>query len=157
MPLTERSTNLQPRKDDGCVYTAEAGKEQYTRPADNTQTVRAATVNGGTGGGTAEISTSRTQEWSTSMSAGVNILEIVSASVSFEMSESVTDSTAYTFSVPAGQTGQVGFTANLRCTSGMFSLSLTPGLADTIGTRYHRSMLRRDHYFWGNLLTLQRI
>jgi hypothetical protein len=52
------------------------------------------------------------------MEAGVNIFEIVSASVSFEFSESITDSTTYSFSIPDGQTGLVGFTANLRCTTG---------------------------------------
>lgn len=101
-----------------CVYTADSGMEEYTRPADDTQIVTNSAVNGGTQGNSVEISTARTQEWSTSISAGVDIFEIVSTSVSFEFSESITDTTTYTFNVPAGQTGQVGFTANLRCTTG---------------------------------------
>ncbi|THY95088.1 hypothetical protein D6C92_04571 [Aureobasidium pullulans] len=105
------------RRDD-CSYTADG--QAYTRPADNTQLVTKKSL---TGPADVEISTSRTQEWSTSISAGVNILEIVSSSVSFEFSESVTDSTSFTFPIPSGQTGRVGFTANLRCTKGTISCS----------------------------------
>ncbi|KAG9529381.1 hypothetical protein KCU93_g3536, partial [Aureobasidium melanogenum] len=112
IPVTEYG-GLKPRAE--CVYTADGGMEEYTRPADNTQIVKGSAV---TGPGSIDITESRTQSWSTSMEAGVNIFEIVSASVSFEFSESITDSTTYSFSIPDGQTGLVGFTANLRCTTG---------------------------------------
>jgi len=101
------------KRQSGCSYAAEG--EPYTRPADNTQIV----TPGGVVSGTITISETRTQEWTTSIDAGINILEIVSAGVSFSISESVSDSTEYSFTAPAGQTGRVGFTANLRCTTGL--------------------------------------
>lgn len=106
------------RKRDSCVYTADAGMEEYTRPADSTQIVTDVAVNGGTGGSSVDITKSRTQSWETSIEASVDIFEIVSTSVSFSFSKSITDSTTYSFNVPAGENGQVGFTANLRCTTG---------------------------------------
>lgn len=111
-------TGLLKRAD--CSYTADG--EPYTRPADNTQVV---SVKSATGPADLDVSKSCTQGWSTSISAGVDIFEIVSASAGFEFSKSVTDSSTFSFSVPSGQTGRVGFTANLRCTKGQRDLTDT--------------------------------
>jgi hypothetical protein len=44
--------------------------------------------------------------------------DVVSLGVGFEMTETVEGSTTHSFSVPAGQTGDIGFTAYLVCTFG---------------------------------------
>ncbi|KAM7212420.1 hypothetical protein V8F06_012189 [Rhypophila decipiens] len=73
---------------------------EYTRPADNTQIV----------------SPSRTQSFTTSMDIG--FADILSFGLGFKVQESFTDSTAFSFTLEEGQSGNVGFTAFLRCTRG---------------------------------------
>ncbi|KAL8995265.1 MAG: hypothetical protein Q9169_004971 [Polycauliona sp. 2 TL-2023] len=51
---------------------------------------------------------------------GINI-EVLSASTEISFSETTTDEKSRTWTVPAGQTGKVGFTPNLRCTRGKFT------------------------------------
>jgi hypothetical protein len=104
-----------PRPRAECVYTANGGMEGYTRPADNTQIVKGSTV---TGPAEIEITETREQSWTTSMEAGVNFLEIITASVGFEFSESISESTTYKFQIQEGDSGIIGFTAYLRCTTG---------------------------------------
>ncbi|KAL8837332.1 MAG: hypothetical protein Q9205_007387 [Flavoplaca limonia] len=100
-------------------YTADEGGEQYTRPADAPQIVATAS-DGGTEGTEITISKSRTVEQSVTFSAGIN-LEVLQASTELSFSESLTDEKQRTWTVPAGQTGKVGFTPNLRCTRGHFT------------------------------------
>ncbi|KAK4207877.1 hypothetical protein QBC37DRAFT_444238 [Rhypophila decipiens] len=87
-------------------------QEEYTRPADNTQIVSRNAV----GPGTIEITASRTQSYTTSMNIG--FADILSFGLGFEVQESFTDSTAFSFTLEEGQSGNVGFTAFLRCTRG---------------------------------------
>ncbi|KAH6626515.1 hypothetical protein B0J18DRAFT_425017 [Chaetomium sp. MPI-SDFR-AT-0129] len=89
-----------------------AGQDEYTRPADNTQIVHPAV----SGPGEFAITQSRTQTFTTSMSIG--FADILSLGVSFEMSESVQDTHATTFPVEAGQSGEIGFTSFFVCTAG---------------------------------------
>jgi hypothetical protein len=90
-----------------CIYIANGGMEEYNRPADNTQIVTISAVTRSVGTTQVDITKERSQSWTTFVSAGVDIFEIVSASVGFESSKSITDPTAYTFTVPEGQTGEV--------------------------------------------------
>ncbi|KAL9081316.1 MAG: hypothetical protein Q9157_000171 [Trypethelium eluteriae] len=104
-------------KRDSCSkWTADSGMEQYTRPSDNTSIV-ATGVNGGTGGSSVQITHERSQSWTTSISAGLSF-DVFSANMEFSMTQEVSTSKAYTFNVPAGQSGNVGWTATLTCSTG---------------------------------------
>jgi hypothetical protein len=110
----------------GCTqnsWKADPGKDSYTRPADNTQLVSDNNAEGGTGGSTIQITHTREQSWSTTFGATMGIEDVLSLGLSFEQSfsESVSDSKSYTFNVPAGQSGFVGFTATMRCSTGKIS------------------------------------
>lgn len=61
------------------------------------------------------------QSATTSTSFDVTVgdpLGIISASVGFEFSNTQTDSLAYTFTIPADESGYVGFTPAYQCTTG---------------------------------------
>lgn len=109
------TTTITPRsRCDANSWKPNPGKDEYTRPADNTQIVHPAV----SGPGEFSITQSRTQTFTTSMSIG--FADILSLGVSFEMSESVQDTHATTFPVEAGQTGEIGFTSFMVCTAGEY-------------------------------------
>ncbi|KAI4169305.1 MAG: hypothetical protein LQ343_005803 [Gyalolechia ehrenbergii] len=96
--------------------------EVYTRPADAPQIV-ATGVDGGTTGSEVTISHSREVSQSISFTAGVNI-EIISAETTMTFEESITDTKEKKWTIPAGQSGKVGFTPNLKCSKGsLFHIS----------------------------------
>lgn len=95
-----------------------ANGDIYTIPAPNTQIV-GENLNGGTGGATFAVTATREQSSSTTIETGANVLDIISASLSVTFEQSISDSKAYTFNIPAGQSGQLGFTSTLQCTDGM--------------------------------------
>ncbi len=101
--------------DDDCKDYVPDG-EVYTRPADVTQIV-ATGVNGGTTGSEVEITEERSVSQSVTFSAGINI-EIISASTEISFEETLTNGKAKKWTIPAGQSGKVGFTPNLKCTKG---------------------------------------
>ena len=102
-------------------WVPDAGKEDYTRPADNTQIVLA----GVSGPGSVTITHERSQSWTSSMGANIGFADILSLGVSTEESETeeVSDTSSRLFTVGDGQTGDVGFTAYLRCSTGEFIFS----------------------------------
>lgn len=106
----ERFQHLQKRS---CTENSWKGGEVLTKPADNVQIVYKSTVSGP---GSVTVETARTQIWTNSMSLGIS--DILSLGVSTEFTESVTASKSYTFTIPAGQTGVVGFTATMSCSTG---------------------------------------
>ncbi|KAL8787750.1 MAG: hypothetical protein Q9213_002070 [Squamulea squamosa] len=117
-PPLGKPSKLARRKDnddDGCKDYVPDG-EVYTRPADATQIV-ATGVSGGTTGSEVEISEERSVSQSITFSAGINI-EIISASTEMTFEETITNGKTKKWTVPAGQTGKVGFTPNLKCTKG---------------------------------------
>jgi hypothetical protein len=105
---------------DGGSWVPDAGKEDYTKPAPNTQIVLGQ-VDGGSNGNTVTITSTREQSWSTTATQELGFADIISMGISFSETyeESISDSKAYTFNVPSGQKGSVGFTAFLECTTGM--------------------------------------
>lgn len=90
--------------------------DSYTRPADAPQ-IMLTNVDGGNGGVTVTISEARESSFSSSFTAGLNI-GVVEASTTITFEHSITDTKSRAWQVPAGQTGKVGFTPNLMCTSG---------------------------------------
>ncbi|KAL9092157.1 MAG: hypothetical protein Q9165_004590 [Trypethelium subeluteriae] len=113
--LHQRSNDLFKR--DSCSkWTADSGMQEYTRPSDNV-TIVASGVSGGTGGSSVQITHERSQSWTTSISAGLSF-DVFSANMEFSMTQEVSTSKAYTFNVPAGQSGNVGWTATLTCSTG---------------------------------------
>ncbi|KAL9011604.1 MAG: hypothetical protein Q9173_003565 [Seirophora scorigena] len=90
--------------------------EYYTRP-DNVVQIVATGMDGGTTGAEVEITEERTVTESITMSAGFD-LEIISASMEMTFEKSITNGKAKTWTIPAGQSGKVGFTPTLRCTRG---------------------------------------
>ncbi|KAK4040839.1 hypothetical protein C8A01DRAFT_35114 [Parachaetomium inaequale] len=110
-PLADRGPKAKRSCDDGS-WRADDGKAEYTRPADNTQIV----ARGVAGPGSVEITSTRSQSFTTSMNIG--FADILSLGVGFEMTESVSDSTAHSFTVLEGQSGDVGFTSYMLCTAG---------------------------------------
>lgn len=104
-------------------WVPDAGKEDYTKPADGTQVVYGSV----SGPATIEITKARTQDWTTTMDASLGFGNILSMGISFsnEYGESITDTKSQSFPVPAGQTGSVGFTPYLECTTGKIT-TLTP-------------------------------
>ncbi|KAF2759132.1 hypothetical protein EJ05DRAFT_485200 [Pseudovirgaria hyperparasitica] len=99
-----------------CTKNSWQGGEVLTKPADNVQIVYDQEVQGGSGGTSVAITKERTQQWSTSMSLG--IADILSLGVSTEFTESESTSKQVMFSVPAGQSGKVGWTATMNCSTG---------------------------------------
>ncbi|KAK3301862.1 uncharacterized protein B0T15DRAFT_544888 [Chaetomium strumarium] len=93
-------------------WRADEGRAEYTRPADGTQILLRAVR----GPGQFQITETRSQSFTTSMDIG--FADVLSLGVGFEMTETVEDSQAYTFTVGEGQTGDVGFTPYLLCTTG---------------------------------------
>lgn len=124
---------LQTRKDkgrcDGDWKPDSDATDKYTKPAEKTQVV-ATDVSGGTSGTTITITATRSQSWTNGTSFDFGIADILSlgASISESFTEEKSDSTAKAFSVPAGQNGDVGFTAYLWCTKGKSFDGLTVGL-----------------------------
>ncbi|KAL8852456.1 MAG: hypothetical protein Q9221_002686 [Calogaya cf. arnoldii] len=110
-----RDDNESKDNDESCKKYVPDG-EAYTTSANATQIV-ARGVNGGTGGAEVEITKERSVSQSITFSAGINI-EIISASTEISFEETITNGKAMKWTVPAGQTGKVGFTPNLKCTKG---------------------------------------
>ncbi|KAI0020346.1 hypothetical protein F4780DRAFT_791994 [Xylariomycetidae sp. FL0641] len=94
-------------------WVADAGMESYTRPSDNTTIVLASVSEGDN-----QITHTRSQSYTTTLEAGLGIEDILSLGISFSITETIEDSSARTFHVDAGQSGSVGFTAYLRCSTG---------------------------------------
>lgn len=59
-----------------------------------------------------------TEEASTSFSASVTALEIISVSTTFEFSISHAETVTYAVTVPAGESGRIGFTPYFQCVKG---------------------------------------
>jgi hypothetical protein len=95
-----------------CTEGSWKGGEVLTKPADNVQIVVDSVV------GPAEVKKAkeRTQSWTTSMSLGIS--DIISLGVSAEFTESVSSSTEIAVTIKEGQSGKLGFTATLSCTTG---------------------------------------
>lgn len=87
-------------------------RAEYTRPANGTQIMRAAVS------GPAAIYITKTRSQSSTTSTDLTSEDIVSLGVGLEMVEMVEDSAPSTFHVAEGQTGDIGFTPFLVCTSG---------------------------------------
>ncbi|KAI4593020.1 hypothetical protein KJ359_010274 [Pestalotiopsis sp. 9143b] len=96
--------------------------DEYTRPADDSTMVKSG-VNGGTAGNQIGVSTSRSQTWTSSVSMDFGFADVISMGLSFSEDEScqLTDTEQYTFSVPAGQVGNVYWTATLHCYTGTYA------------------------------------
>ena len=99
--------------------------DSYIRPADG-PTIVASEVDGGPEGSEIQITRSRTQSWSTTMEMSLGIADVLSLGLSFSSTfqESITDSKAYSFTVPKGEKGYVIFTAYLRCSVGKRALPM---------------------------------
>jgi hypothetical protein len=95
-----------------CTKNSWKGGEVLTKPADNVQIVKDSV----TGPGSVTITEERTQSWSTSMSIG--IADILSLGVSTEFTESVSSGSQVTVEIAEGQSGKLGFTATLSCSTG---------------------------------------
>lgn len=97
-------------------WVADPNRDDYTRPADNTQVV----LTGVAGPQTVRITKTRSQSYTSTLGASIGIEDIFSLGLSFEESftEEISDSTSRSFKVQDGQTGDVGFTSYLRCSSG---------------------------------------
>ncbi|KAK6815650.1 hypothetical protein PG987_016654 [Apiospora arundinis] len=95
------------------------GDEDYTRPADGGTIVRTG-VDGGEKGSQVQISTARTQSWTTTIEMSLGIADVLSLALSFSntFEKSLTESATITFTVPPGESGYVIFTAYLRCSVG---------------------------------------
>lgn len=93
--------------------------EEYITTAPNTEQV-SDLVNGGESGTTIAITETRTSSWSQTIEANLEFGEIIKLGVTFSTTfeETVSDSEEYQFTVPAGETGYVGFTPFLLCRKG---------------------------------------
>lgn len=111
--MKRQDTTEQRLQKRGCTKNSWKGGKVLTKPADNVQIVYESSV---TGPGSVSITQERTQSWSTSMSIG--IADVLSLGISAEFSESVSSSKEVTVSFAAGQTGRIGFTAILSCSTG---------------------------------------
>ncbi|KAM7214989.1 hypothetical protein V8F06_009666 [Rhypophila decipiens] len=111
---TVKKSIAQPLKKRSCDAGWEPveGKEDYTRPADNTQIVAREV----TGPGEITIAETREQSFTTTMNLG--FADIVSFGIGFEMTESKSDSSEHKMSIGEGQSGSVGFTSYMRCSEG---------------------------------------
>lgn len=105
------------RRDD-CKYIPDG--EVYTTNG-ATQIVLTG-VDGGSGGSEVKITQERSVSRSSTFQAGIGF-EVFSASVSVTFEETLTDGQEKTFTIPAGQTGKLGFTPILKCTKGSMILS----------------------------------
>ncbi|KAI1132611.1 hypothetical protein F5Y10DRAFT_261031 [Nemania abortiva] len=97
-------------------WKPDTGYEDYTRPADGPQIV-SDVVRGDL---TITVTTTRTQEWSTTIEESIGFADIVSLGASFSQtfSESLMNSEAVAYHVLAGQSGYIGWTSYLRCSRG---------------------------------------
>ena len=110
--VVEARNALQKRS---CTKNSWKGGEVLTKPADDVQ-IMLDSVSGGSGGASQTVTTERSQSYSTSMSLG--IADILSLGVSAEFTETISTSKAVQVSIPAGQSGKLGFTATLSCSTG---------------------------------------
>ncbi|KAI7515043.1 hypothetical protein KC347_g139 [Hortaea werneckii] len=78
-------------------WVADPNRDDYTRPADNTQVV----LTGVSGPQTVKITTTRSQSWTSTLGASVGIEDIFSLGLSFEQSftKEISDSTSRSFQV----------------------------------------------------------
>jgi hypothetical protein len=106
-----RTTEQRLRKR-SCTENSWEGGEVLSKPADNVQIVKDSV----TGPATVTVTKERTQSWSTSMSIGIE--DILSLGISTEFSESVSSGSEVSVTIPEGQTGKLGFTATLSCSTG---------------------------------------
>jgi len=112
MKRQARRTTEQRLQKRSCTKDSWEGSTVLTRPADNVQIV----IDSVTGPGSVTVTKERTQTWSTSMSLG--IADIISLGVSTEFSESVSSGKQVSVTIAEGQTGKLGFTATLSCSTG---------------------------------------
>lgn len=115
---------LNSRDDDGICdgdWQAEGEEwEEYTTTSNERQVVFA-----GFRGGTVSITKARSQQWTSETSAELGFADVLSLGLSFSesFSETVTDTSAYSFTDETGQIGSIVFTPTLKCSKGM---SLNP-------------------------------
>ena len=96
-----------------CTKDSWEGGEILTKPADNVQIV----IDSVSGPASVTVTRDRTQSWSTSMS--IEIADIHSLGVSADFNESVNSGSPVSITIPEGQSGALGFTATLSCSTGM--------------------------------------
>jgi hypothetical protein len=99
----------------GCTGKSWHGSEVLTRPSPNV-TIVANSVAGGAAGSTVQITTERSESYSSTINLGIT--DIISLGVSAEFTQSYSTSKAVTVSIPAGQSGKLGFTATMYCSTG---------------------------------------
>jgi len=116
--LFGRSSLLNREEDDGKCdgdWTPDDGAEEFTTESDDRQVVFSDFR-----GGSVTITETRSQTWTSETSASLGFADVLSLGISMteSFSESVEDSTAYTFDDETGQIGSVVFTPTLKCSTG---------------------------------------
>jgi hypothetical protein len=99
----------------GCTGKSWHGGEVLTRPSPNV-TIVANSVAGGTAGSTVQITTERSESYSSTVNLGIT--DIISLGVSAEFTQSYSTSKAVTVGFLARQSGKLGFTATMYCRTG---------------------------------------
>ncbi|KAK4501093.1 hypothetical protein PRZ48_006899 [Zasmidium cellare] len=111
-------------------WVPDSGMVEYTEPASNTEIVSQDV----TGGSSVQITTTRSESFSQTLMAGLSFADIVMIGVSFTLEESESESKAYTFNVPDGESGDVGWTAYLMCSTGKSPLAEISALGSAMAT-----------------------
>jgi hypothetical protein len=104
--------NVKMTKRQDCAKDSWKGGDVLTKPADNVQIVKDSV----TGPASIQVTTERSQSTTNSMSLGFS--DIVSLGVSAEITETVSSSVAVTVDIAEGQSGKLGFTATMSCSTG---------------------------------------
>lgn len=122
---TQRSVNvgeLVPREDKGKCKNwkpdSDMKRDPYSKPSEKTDIVRY----GAPGGSDVTITKTRSQSWTHGSDISMSVADIIGfgTSISESFTEEKSDSSGYTFHVPEGQDGDIGFTAKMRCTRGEY-------------------------------------
>lgn len=97
-------------------WVADPDEDDYTRPADSSQVI----FTGIAGGQMVMLMHERSASYTQSLSTSLGFADILSLGVEFSssMTEETSDSTTRSFQAPPGQSGNVVFTAILRCSTG---------------------------------------
>lgn len=95
-------------------WVADKGREDYTRPADGGQVVYTSIGSDQM----VTISKERSVSYTESLMAGLNFDDIVNIGVSFSVTEEMSNTKSISFKSQPGQSGDVVFTPDLRCSTG---------------------------------------
>ena len=120
--LLDARATIEKRSCEKKSWVADEGKDMYTRTADGPQIV----MTGVRGESTMIITNERSQSWTSTLGANIGFEDVLSIGLSFEESftETITESKSRSFTVLAGQSGDIGFTAYLHCSTGMIRSSV---------------------------------